>query len=617
MGEVTMNKCYYRIVWENYPSDKTPLNEQNLNKMDVAVDEMDNRIISLDTTKFSKEEAQSLVKYIEYDDDTGIFTITHYNGASYTIDTLLEKLAINFDYDYQAQRLIIELSDGTVRYVDLSALITQYEFLNSDTINFTITIDGEVRAEIAEGSIEEKHLRPNYLADIEVEVAKAKSSADNAENSAKEAESYAHGGTGTRENEYADNAMEYARQAKESAEQAKDIVTQDVVLKSEKGVANGVASLDNGGKVPSTQLPDTSGAVTSVNGKIGDVNITVEDIGAVDSDTVNALINSATNPINTSIERISASVENLESEKQDTITGAATTIASNNLTASRALVSNKNGKIAVVDTTSTELGYVHGVTSAIQTQLNGKLNKSGGTLSGALDTRDLAIAKDYRLILYNTDGSFGYIKQYGNQQLVIRSSIEDDYGIYIGVREGVWSLASYVNNNLNLGSTGFKWRNIYATNGTIQTSDRNAKDNIHYLEDNDIYVQLLMKLLPCSFTYKNTSENTNHDRTHIGFIAQDVEDAMSELSLTSLDFAGFCKDQKVISKMVKETIIDEKTGEEKEVEQIIEEKIEGEYIYSLRYQEFIALITKVLQKSCKRLDDLEYRLSVLENKIPL
>ena len=58
--------------------------------------------------------------------------------------------------------------------------------------------------------------------------------------------------------------------------------------------------------------------------------------------------------------------------KQATITGAATTVTSSDLTASKALVSNANGKIDVSAVTSTELGYVSGVTSAIQTQLNGK-----------------------------------------------------------------------------------------------------------------------------------------------------------------------------------------------------------------------------------------------------
>lgn len=60
--------------------------------------------------------------------------------------------------------------------------------------------------------------------------------------------------------------------------------------------------------------------------------------------------------------------------KQATITGAATTITSNNLTASRVLVSDANGKVAASSVTATELGYLSGVTSSIQTQLNAKAN---------------------------------------------------------------------------------------------------------------------------------------------------------------------------------------------------------------------------------------------------
>ena len=64
--------------------------------------------------------------------------------------------------------------------------------------------------------------------------------------------------------------------------------------------------------------------------------------------------------------------EKLET-KQDKITGAATTITDDNLTASHALVSDANGKVAVSAVTSTELGYLDGVTSNVQTQLDKKL----------------------------------------------------------------------------------------------------------------------------------------------------------------------------------------------------------------------------------------------------
>lgn len=61
--------------------------------------------------------------------------------------------------------------------------------------------------------------------------------------------------------------------------------------------------------------------------------------------------------------------------KQAAVTGAASTITGSNLTAKRALVSDGSGKVAVSAVTSTELGYLDGVTSGIQGQLNG-LNNS-------------------------------------------------------------------------------------------------------------------------------------------------------------------------------------------------------------------------------------------------
>jgi len=69
---------------------------------------------------------------------------------------------------------------------------------------------------------------------------------------------------------------------------------------------------------------------------------------------------------------------NLLQSKQDTITGAATSITTSDLTVSRALVSDGSGKVAVSDVTATELGYLDGVTSAVQTQLNAKISTYDG-----------------------------------------------------------------------------------------------------------------------------------------------------------------------------------------------------------------------------------------------
>ena len=68
--------------------------------------------------------------------------------------------------------------------------------------------------------------------------------------------------------------------------------------------------------------------------------------------------------------------------KQATITGGASTITGSNLTASRALISNSSGKVAVSTTTSAELSYLSGVTSSVQTQLNGKATLNSPTFTG-------------------------------------------------------------------------------------------------------------------------------------------------------------------------------------------------------------------------------------------
>ena len=186
-----MNKAYSRINWENYPSDATPINKVNLNRLDSATDILDDRVITLDTTKATKTEVATLVSDVTFEESTGIITITKKNGSKVTIDTQMEKIAVNFDYDPTTEQIMLTLIDGTKQYIDLSALITQYEFLDTDTVAFIIGTNGKVSAIVKEGSIKEEHLEPNYLAKVKVEVAKAQTSASNAATSEDNARSAA------------------------------------------------------------------------------------------------------------------------------------------------------------------------------------------------------------------------------------------------------------------------------------------------------------------------------------------------------------------------------------------------------------------------------------------
>jgi fructose-specific component phosphotransferase system IIB-like protein len=104
--------------------------------------------------------------------------------------------------------------------------------------------------------------------------------------------------------------------------------------------------------ITSSDLALSRAVVSDGSGKIAASTTTAAEIG---------FVNGVTSSIQTQID-----------SKQATITGAATTITSSNLTASRALSSDVSGKVAVATTTLAELNFVNGVTSAIQTQLNAK-----------------------------------------------------------------------------------------------------------------------------------------------------------------------------------------------------------------------------------------------------
>ena len=175
-----MQKIYSRTYWENFPSEKTAIDAMRLNNAEAGIDNLDDRVVAMDASKVDLAKANELVKEILWDESKGTITVVKMNGSKAVIDTKLEKLAVNFKYDPQTQQLVITLDDGTVQNVDLSSLITEYEFLDSDTIAFAIGSDGKVSAIVKEGSIQEKHLRPDYLADIKVESAKAVASAKSA-----------------------------------------------------------------------------------------------------------------------------------------------------------------------------------------------------------------------------------------------------------------------------------------------------------------------------------------------------------------------------------------------------------------------------------------------------
>lgn len=124
--------------------------------------------------------------------------------------------------------------------------------------------------------------------------------------------------------------------------------------------------------------------VQSVNTKTGAVVLTQDDVGNGQTyvRTHNDFTDLAKQQINTNKENIVTLKGNVATlttalqSKQDKIVGGASTITDDNLTINRALVSDGNGKVSVSNVTNTELGYLDGVTSNIQTQLDKKLESA-------------------------------------------------------------------------------------------------------------------------------------------------------------------------------------------------------------------------------------------------
>ena len=161
---------------------------------------------------------------------------------------------------------------------------------------------------------------------------------------------------------------------------------------------------------------------------------------------------------------------------------------------------------------------------------------------------------------------------------------------YLNVLNSVSSnLRPFINDKLVFGTSDSRWKEIWCTTSLNTTSDKNLKKNIKSLSADDRYCKFFLLLQPKSYLFKDGESG----RTHIGFISQDVEEAMNICGLSSLEFAGFCKDQKIERIESEDGTIEESP--------VFDDEGNPVYIYSLRYEEFIALNTMMIQKICKKI----------------
>lgn len=133
----------------------------------IADTKADSDIVEADLDlKADKATTNLHFKDISLNSETGVITLTRENGTTKAIDTVLEKVATNWEYVDTAehpQSLKLTLADGTVQYVSLSAFITETEFNDSDQIAFSVS-GHKVTATIKSGCITDTMLSSTLLA---------------------------------------------------------------------------------------------------------------------------------------------------------------------------------------------------------------------------------------------------------------------------------------------------------------------------------------------------------------------------------------------------------------------------------------------------------------------
>lgn len=190
-----------------------------------------------------------------------------------------------------------------------------------------------------------------------------------------------------------------------------------------------------------------------------------------------------------------------------------------------------------------------------------------------------------RIFITNPDDGYTYLKfKADSKYLVFREAKDEGYtysSYFYGETDG----------GTTLGTSGFRFYRLYATNSSISTSDKRQKENIKALrnakkrrkkddgktEEFDVYSELFDKLEPVEYNFINGQK-----RKDFGLLAQDVLETMLEL--------GLAEDE--LDLVHHDTWIDEKTGEEKDT-------------YGIAYENLIALLICEVQKLKERVNQRE------------
>ena len=158
-------------------------------------------------------------------------------------------------------------------------------------------------------------------------------------------------------------------------------------------------------------------------------------------------------------------------------------------------------------------------------------------------------------------------------------------------------------NTCDLGTSVKRFKDIYATNATINTSDRNAKQDISIIDDK--LLDAWGNINPVTFKLISSVEHKGDNaRIHTGYIAQDVKEELDKYGIDACKYGLFCYNS--WDAQEEKSHEEERTDEEGNTEtvKIIDTPVrEAGEIYGLRYIECLVVECAYLRKKNKELED--------------
>ena len=611
--------------WEP-PLGEIRVIQEEADGRDLIINLIDDNGSPLDLT------GKTVSVYIQKPDNTMIYNSCEVEGNQATVTLTLQMMAVS-GLTKLCELQIVDTDNHTLKVTlpPLRIIKSNYDGAIESTDEFSRLAEALNEANNATGIASEAADKANEAAQSANTAAQAANTAAQSANTAADAATSAAESANSQaqaaqtQAAYAKTQGDYAKTQGENAEeiynQLKDIDVASLqadldALEASKGQPNGLATLNSSGKL--AQMPSASdvGAVPTtrtVNGKAlsSNISLTAADVGAVPtSRKVNG--RALSSDINITSGDVFA---------QTTIVENGTNF--NNLKNPGIYVQSSNAEVTNNTNMPTKEAFIMTVYMAnrkdnsIQVFCNYTGSKmywrtwqAYGDVWGAwrqvIGSNGGNATINNRLQLTGTQ----YPQIYGNGAL-LQLGVDTNAAVGVVLQGGVFREAG--DGSLNLGNGSHRWAVVYARTGSINTSDRNEKNTIADI-DPEQAEKLIMGLKPSTFKFNDGTSG----RTHWGLISQDIEELLPQIGMSDLDFAGFIKTPKTEDyyEDVPETVTDEETGEEKTVtrKELKTRVIEGEYVYALRYSEFIAPLICMVQKQQKQIENLERRLSALENK---